>query len=307
MVKRNRKTTKQFITESILKHGYKYDYTKTKYINNKNKVIIICPNHGEFLQRASSHIFGYGCHNCLKENRNPFKDKKSELLIDMINKGNFFNKNKYDYTKAIYKNGYTKLIIICPNHGEFLQTPDSHKRGSGCPKCDGKYLNQDEFIFKCNLKHYNKYDYSLIRYSKGSDILDIICSDHGIFKQKASYHLAGSGCNICYIKSKGEKLISNILNKNDVFFEQQKRFSDCRYKMPLYIDFYLEKLNILIEFNGIQHYQPIKKFGGEKTFKIQKIKDSIKIEYCKKNNIKLLIIMYNEINNLENIINNLLI
>lgn len=236
MIKRNRKTTEQFISESILKHGYKYNYSKTQYINNK-----------------------------------------------------------------------TQVIIICPNHGEFLQTPDSHKRGSGCPKCEGKYLNQDEFIFKCNLKHYHKYDYSLIKYSKGSDILNIICPNHGIFKQKASYHLAGSGCNICYIKSKGEKLISNILDKKGVYFEQQKRFHDCKYKGILYFDFYLEKLNILIEFNGIQHYKPVQKFGGEETFKIQKIKDDIKIKYCQKNNIKLIIIMYNELKNLENTINNLLI
>lgn len=44
--------------------------------------------------------------------------------------------NKYDYSKSQYINAKTKIIIICPKHGEFLQSADCHlNKRQGCPKC----------------------------------------------------------------------------------------------------------------------------------------------------------------------------
>ena len=78
------------------------------------------------------------------------------------------------------------------------------------------------------------------------------------------------------------------------YHRTQKRFSDCRYKLPLPFDFYLLDYNICIEYHGIQHYEPRSKFGGEIEYEKTILRDTIKKEYCLKQNIPLLIISYNE-------------
>jgi hypothetical protein len=65
---------------------------------------------------------------------------------------------------------------------------------------------------------------------------------------------------------------------------------NCKDKQKLPFDFYLPNYNICIEFNGEQHYKPIKWFGGEKTLEGIKKRDKIKMEYCQNNNIPLIII-----------------
>ena len=101
------------------------------------------------------------------------------------------------------------------------------------------------------------------------------------------------GCPFCK-ESKGEKIIKNFLIDNNISFEQQKKFDDCKYKLKLPFDFYLSELNICIEYDGLQHYKCIKIFGGEKNFNLIKKRDEIKNDYCEKNNINLIRIKYNE-------------
>ena len=71
-------------------------------------------------------------------------------------------------------------------------------------------------------------------------------------------------------------------------------------------DFYLPIYNLLIEFQGIQHEQPIEYFGGEEQFEIQQEHDKRKREYAKQNNINLLEIWYYDIDNIEEILTNTL-
>jgi hypothetical protein len=105
-------------------------------------------------------------------------------------------------------------------------------------------------------------------------------------------HLSGKGCSICN-ESKGEKLIYNFLVNNNIKFVKQKRFLDCKNVHTLPFDFYLPDYNVCIEYNGEQHYNPVKYFGGIKSFNLQKINDNIKSNYCLQNNIKLIIINKN--------------
>ena len=56
-----RKTKDEFINEVKIVHNDFYDYSKVNYINNKEKVIIVCPKHGEFLQSPNKHLTGRGC------------------------------------------------------------------------------------------------------------------------------------------------------------------------------------------------------------------------------------------------------
>jgi len=152
-----------------------------------------------------------------------------------------------------------------------------------------KKSNITEFIEKAKLVHGDYYDYSLVDYKGENYKISIICPINGIFIQKINSHLCGSGCPFCK-ESKGERFISNYLEKEKIIFEKQYKFDDCRNILPLPFDFYLPKYNTCIEFNGKQHYEPVSIFGGEEVFKNQQERDEIKKEYCKQNNIPLVII-----------------
>lgn len=123
-----RKTTTEFIEEARKVHGDKYDYSKVEYKNNKTKVCIICPEHGEFWQIPLNHIRQkQGCPTCGLHN---FVD--TDIFI---NKVRSVHGDKYDYSKTTYVNYETKVILTCPIHGDFTQKPSSLLKGYGCPKC----------------------------------------------------------------------------------------------------------------------------------------------------------------------------
>lgn len=123
-----RSDTKSFIEKARLIHGEKYNYSKTDYKKTREKIIIICPTHGEFLQKPMEHLKGFGCIDC----------GGSKLLTTdkFIQKAKSIHGEKYDYSKADYKNTKTKITIICPIHGEFTQRPHAHLSSKdGCPVC----------------------------------------------------------------------------------------------------------------------------------------------------------------------------
>ena len=198
--KTRRGTTEEFIEKARRVHGNKYDYSKVEYINNKTKVCIICPEHGEFWQIPNSHLGGKGCHACanLRISLARKKDTASFIMeADSVHKG------KYNYSNVEYKDSQTKVCIICPNHGEFWQTPANHLYGIGCPKCGKEKQtlaitsNTEEFIGKARKVHGDKYDYSKVEYINAKTKVCIICPEHGEFWQKPNNHLNGSGCSKC--------------------------------------------------------------------------------------------------------------
>ena len=134
-------TVQEFTEKAKKVHGDKYDYSKVEYINNKTKVCIICPEHGEFWQTPDSHLRGRGCRQCSIKS---MKDKQRLSTEDFIEKAKEIHGNKYDYSKVDYVNSQTKVCIICPKHGEFWQTPLNHLKGKGCPDCYGnkKFQNR---------------------------------------------------------------------------------------------------------------------------------------------------------------------
>jgi hypothetical protein len=229
---------------------------------------------------------------------------KKLTLNEFIEKSNNIHKYKYDYSQVKYKKNNIKVKIICNKHGIFEQTPSAHiNNNQGCPKCANLLKSQlmlssdNEFIEKAKNIHKNKYNYSQIKYINSHKKINIICNKHGVFEQLPYNHLNGKGCPICNT-SKGENNISEILDRYNIKYETQKTFKDCKYKYVLRFDFYLPDYNICIEYNGIQHYKPIKYFGGIKKYNVNEERFKIKENFCNNNNIKLIIIKYN-----DNIIN----
>ena len=109
------------------------------------------------------------------------------------------------------------------------------------------------------------------------------------------------GCPICD-ESKGEKYVRIYLENNNIDFIQEYRFEDCRYKYTLPFDFYIPDNNLIIEFDGEQHYRENNYFGGNNIFKDTQKRDKIKNKYCKDNNINLLRIPYWELDSVEDIL-----
>jgi desulfoferrodoxin (superoxide reductase-like protein) len=279
-------TTEGFIIKSKNIHGDKFDYSRVIYIKSKEKVKIICLYHGEFEQTPDNHINNkQGCPLCANNVKLSTKE--------FIKKCNQIHNFRYEYLVTIYINDKTKVLITCNLHGVFEQKAGNHFRGDGCPKCSGNYMDTNYFINKVKLIHGGKYDYSLTNYISQQKKIKIICPKHGMFKQNPNNHINGNGCPICK-ESKGERFISEFLINNNINFIPQYRFSDCRDILPLPFDFYLPDYNTCIEFNGRQHYIPIKIWGGDNTLKEIKKRDKIKMEYCTTNNIPLISIKYNQ-------------
>ena len=188
--------TNEFIIKAIEIHGDKYDYSKVEYIKAMEKVIIICKEHGNFEQTPNGHLDEKGCGKCsTKINADKQRKTENQFIEEAIQ----IHGNKYDYSKVEYKNAKDKLIIICKEHGEFLQTPNSHlSKGSGCIKCAGCYKsNTEEFVKKLKEVHGDKYDYSKVEYKKANEKVIIICKKHGEFEQSPNKHLNGNGCYKC--------------------------------------------------------------------------------------------------------------
>jgi hypothetical protein len=200
MITTSMKKQLHFLKRATAKHGKKYDYSKSIYIKAREHVIIICRDHGEFLQRPDSHLRGSGCNECGNES-NRLKQKSN--TPDFIKKAVAKHGNNYDYSKVNYIDNTTKVIIICKDHGEYTQQPSNHLMGKQCKLCSIENIrlknrsNTTDFIETATKKHGKIYDYSKVNYIDNSTKVIIICSIHREFEQTPSCHLSGNGCQKC--------------------------------------------------------------------------------------------------------------
>lgn len=289
-----RPTNIEFINKSNAIHNNVYDYSRVRYKNSHSKVEIICQIHGIFNQTPCNHLNGHGCNKCGYENA---KEKTRKEKDKFINDCKIIHNNKYDYSLVEYINAKKKVKIICQIHGVFNQIPDGHLNGNGCPKCaiikvkNSNTKDKLQFINQCNKIHNFKYDYSPVVYINDNTKIDIICKNHGYFKQKPNKHLNGQGCPICR-ESKLERKIRILLQKNDIkYIQQYGNKSHDIYMKGQFLDFYLPEYKIAIECQGEQHFKPVN-FGGKiniiSQFERIKYRDLSKYNLCLENKINIL-------------------
>lgn len=286
--------TQEFIEKARKVHGELYDYSNVTYKHSKAKVLIKCNKCGYlFEQTPNSHLRGSGCPNCSKEKTRVAKSLDTQKFIQ---KARELHKNKYDYSKVNYVNSQTKVCIICSQHGEFWQKPVVHLQGCGCPECSKKYQGPDrksteEFIQEAKEIHGDRYDYSVTNYLGSRKKVAIICPKHGVFYQMPNSHLRGSRCSKCR-ESKGELFVEDILKQLKISYQTQYKigFKGIYMKVDFLVEFNNKKF--IIEYNGQQHYIPVKYFGGELKFEQQVKRDNILRQYCLQNDITLIEIKY---------------
>ena len=230
-----RLTKEEFILKARQIHGWKYDYSKVVYLNNRTPVCIICPEHGEFWQTPNTHLDGTGCKKCSNEKKSKTMKKN---VNDFIKQARKIHGDKYDYSMVKYEGTHKPVCIICPEHGEFWQTPSLHLRTNGCKKCtssengDKRKLKKNDFIKKAKEIHGDKYDYTKIEYKDYYTPVTIICPVHGEFKQKPYLHVFGQGCKKCgdERKNKGRtKSVETFIKESNTIHNNKYDYSKVEY------------------------------------------------------------------------------
>ena len=282
----------KFVIKAKSIYGDKYDYSKSVYNGTYSPMQIRCVLHDEIFTQIPKYFYKRpACPICSSENR------KKYTTSEFVEKAISIHGDKYDYSITKF-NGIDKPIeYICPEHGIVNQKASTHVNDkNGCNKCAyvKKELSQEEFIKIAKELHYDKYDYSSTIYTGYNKPVTIICPKHGVFTKIANEHIRKTrglnGCQICS-GSVGEKEVSKVLLKYNIANIPQYTILGYRYKY----DFYLPDLNILIEYNGLQHYTPIEYFGGMDGYIQQVARDKHKKEIAKNKNIYLITIKYDVI------------
>lgn len=311
-----RKTHEDFVAQ--IKNNFPNINVIGTYTNNKTKIEFQCLVDGCFhkwMARPDNILSGYGCPECAKRKISILRAKSHEEFLEEV-----AIKNPSVTVLGQYIADNIKIEFQCNNPGcghKWLATPDKiiHKI-TGCPECaklnraKKKTKTHEEFAEQVQKQNS---DIEIIGKYVGIktkiEFKCCICGNIWLATPDSVLH-SNTGCPMC-AQSHGERDIENCLKSNLIDFEPQYKFDNCRDIEPLPFDFYLPKYNICIEYDGVQHFQPVN-FGGISderamiNFKKTQTHDSIKDKYCKQHEITLVRISYFEQNNIEMIINNII-
>lgn len=247
-----RSNTDTFVAKAKAIHGDRLNFEKTVYgANNKEKVVVTCPTHGDFSIKPNSILNGQGCSICGKQRGGAARRKdQTQFLAAAAN----VHGDRYDYSLVEYVNSFTPVKIVCKLHGAFEQKPAYHINSkAGCPKCgvtranDAKLITFEEFVRQARAVHGDSYEYpeQVLTGTKGD--VRIICREHGEFTQRPNNHTNGAGCPKCWSgTSKWEGELQSLLE--DAGFDV---LTNQRVLGQKEIDVFLPKLNLGIELHGL--------------------------------------------------------
>ena len=278
-----------------------------KYINAKTPILHLCSIHNyKWKISPTNALNGCGCPLCKGEKIHNAFIKSHDQYVEELK---LLNPNIKVLEK--YKGALTPILHRCLIDGhEWSPVPDSVLKGRGCPKCglrriaESHRMTNEEYTER--LKEINPNIIALEEYiNSQTPILHKCLIDGYEWKIRPKNTLNGVGCPECY-ESKGERKIRIWLEKNNIDYIHQHKYEDCKDIYPLPFDFYLPTYDVLIEYDGEQHFRPIDLFGGQEYFEYIQKHDSIKNEYCKNNDIPLLRIPYYKYDSIEEELNNFL-
>ena len=172
-------STEEFIERSKIIHCNKYNYSDTVYENYIKKVFIGCPTHGSFSQSPADHLSGKSCKRCAADS---LAERRRLSIEEFIKRASEIHADFYDYSKSKYEKSIKEIIIICPIHGEFFQTPHVHLRGCGCQLCASAVNVSEQRLLKLIKRNF---PHEIIEYQArpdwlGRQSLDIYMPEHNI-------------------------------------------------------------------------------------------------------------------------------
>jgi very-short-patch-repair endonuclease len=276
------------------------------YTNTKKTILYLKCNKDNHEWNITYNNFinkNRNCSKCTKKYK-PTQKEAEELVLNKCKEKNYTLIESF-----VYNGAKTILHVRCnkDNYKWYTTYNNFINNNRGCKKCSGRLkitqIEAEELVLnKCKEKNYTLFE-SFI-YNNNTTKLHLKCNidNHEWFPTYNSFIKCDKGCPICN-DSHGESIINRILTEKNITFKREYKFENCKYKKLLQFDFYLPEHNICIEYDGVQHFESIEKWGGEKTLKDTQIRDGIKTKYCLENNIKLIRIRYNE--NIFNVLNNI--
>lgn len=286
-------------------YGDKYIFVWSDFNNKQSMIRFTCKEHGEQRRSVTGLLEGKGCAYCNGKFYPP----------DWIKNARAVHGEKYEYDESRPPQRATDIIRYkCPVHGWQETRYDCHvQQGHGCALCAGVLTKmpveerKQIWIKKCRERFPGKFSYRNVVYVNNDTPVKIYCKEHHItFETTPDTHLRGSGaCPLC-TKSVGEVEIFKWLSEHAIPFETQKIIPNenmfCK-RQYLVADFYLPDINLIIEMNGLQHYQYVEHFNTKDwTFEDQQIRDDTLRAYCKTHKISLLEIKYDKIDKIPQIL-----
>ena len=244
-----------------------------EYVNSKTSILFKCKKCGKLFKKPPKEFYRLSC-KCEKhlKNYNLILEEKGTELLEP------------------YFNCRTKLLHRCKICNNTFKTSPKVLKNSiyGCPFCAGTKVDQKDYINKLpsDIKLTGIYINS---YTK-TEHQCLVCNF--LWETKPYYIInRNCGCPNCS-SSKGERMIKNFLDTINITYlrEYIVKINNIDYRF----DFFIPEINTIIEFDGIQHFEPIDFFGGDDAFLKNKINDVIKTNWCLENNIKLVRIPYYE-------------
>ena len=215
-----------------------YDYSLIPDSFKKtDKLEIICTKHGKFITTYYKFIDKKrGCKECEKEYHK--EQRRLYYQEKFIEESKKVHNNFYNYNKVYYRGKDVKVIITCPKHGDFEQTPHEHKAGSGCKECARERsvaLNRKStewFIEKANQVHHNFYSYEKTVYTISTEPVIVTCPKHGDFEIRPASHLQGTGCPKCANEKKSygkRKTTEEFIKESREIFGDAYDYSKTKY------------------------------------------------------------------------------
>lgn len=272
-----------FVKEQIESKEYKL--LSTEYKNMKTLLEVVCPN-GHIINKTYENIMKAGCRECYNKplTIEYVKDKASNYGFEILS--------------TEFKNTRTKMEVRCVKKGHltFKTWNNMISKKGGCYECGSKkileYNNVKEFI-----ENIDEYKLISTEYKRIDNKLEIQCPKHHIFKMSFQSFQYGQRCPECYnldrkrSENAARKIIEEYYNKPFKTIRPEW-LKNPKTNRNLELDGYNEELKLGFEYNGLQHYEPVKAWGGEKKYLDLVEKDKLKASKCEELGIKLIIIPY---------------
>lgn len=269
--------------------GLPYVCLSEKYINARTKLKFQCLNCNHVFESTPDNILhGHNCPYCSKHHT-----FTKEEIINKLN-------DKYVVKNIDFKTNKDYVFLSCKKHGNFKITSTRIMQGKGCPTCAKekaqKHKTNKQYLSELKVLNLDRiYDFSKVNYVNAKTPVIVICKKCGKEFSKnprVFFRKTAKACPYCnyYI---GERLVEDYLIEHKIKFIAQYSFKNTEISR-LRFDFYLPDLNIVIEYQGEQHYRAVSYWGGEKRFAQQQKNDQRKRDFCKENNIQEIEISYKE-------------